>query len=1621
MGIRQSVFSLEEIYGLQVEGNWSTRDDVWLTPSPFTIPVTQYNTGYHAGGYNITADARVVTVERFDFSNDTTDAVPACNLPSSKSTGANQALGNQSYGYTMGGSADPGIADSIVVRIDYSNDSSAPAPGAETWIRLLGSSGASNSNYGYLFGGWSNTTSPTGPYTAISRFDFSNDTSPAPIHNNFVTARVDGAAAGNQTHGYYGGGNNYPTGPYVSYSIVDRLDYANDTVQASPKGPLSAAKYSGMLASGNGSKAYFAGGTAPAIGAQVSTIDRYDYSNDTVTSPPNIWNVNVRFRGNTGDTSGGYYMGGYISSPFTYYSSISRIDYDNDTAALVTKADMISGAYGGFTFASKENDLPSSVLKSATQVRDSGASPQGSDFGYILGGNSSPTDAVERMDFNNDTTTASPKGTLILDGRYRHAAVSSASGGYIAGGRNLPANAELSSVERIDYANDTANMVAKGTLNGTRYAAAAAGNQTHGYVGGGQGTPNKFTKVDRIDYSNDTVAATPVGDLIDNHFFFSAVGNQNFGYFAGAWTTQTSIDRVDYSNDTVAATPVGKMSLRSDNGNGFTAATGNANFGYIGGGGFGGDVSTVDRIDYANDTANTSVRGPLVLSRYGRAATGDQNFGYFSGGGGTDTSSIDRIDYANDTVTSTPKSFMVQNRQQHGATSSRENAMPLRGPGILDGVSTAFISHEFSNPQGTDFGYFAGGAHPSVSDTKATVQRVDFTNDTATAPSRGQLDDAVKNHGGASSTTGGYTFGNFPARSWVQRINYSNDTATAATKGNLNVTKGYVSSTGNEHFGYTIGGGPSPLRTTVDRLDYSNDSADASARRDLTNGRGYHSSVGNQDFGYACGGHVSGIVSTVVRVNYANDLAAEVPRGPLTATRRYNSGTGNANFGYVAGNGSHDNTQVDRIDYSNDTVDATPKGPLTGGYSYHAATSNPDFGYFGGGQNPGTTVHSTVDRINYANDLVKAIAKGPLSIPTNKSAGVSSRAHGNPLLNTVTYTEGTISTANIGYFGGSSTSNENNRIDLDNDTATIVTRGTLAQSATVNQAGTSNGSFGYISGGSPANRTSVNRIDYSNDTTTASLRGPLNTGRRDQGGVGNANFGYVAGGEDPSGAIFGIVSIERIDYSSDNTTTVAKGPLSVSRKRLAGTGNQNFGYFGGGALPERSTVERIDYSNDVANATPKGPLSATSQYLGATGNANFGYFGGGRPSPASRVDRIDYANDTIQASPRGNFEIGLEKATANASNSNFGYFGGGSNLSSVRRIDFSNDTATPVLRGPLTRNMVQEPGVGSRSDGFVPIGPSVVSNAAAMRVTPPTTFGYFAGGEGNSSPGARVDRIDYSNDTAALSIRGDLAVGTKEAGSFSSPFFGYVVGGYVGNRSIVQRIDYANDSATGVTRALMNFGRRHVRGTGNKDFGYVFGGNVPSPRSDIERVDYSNDGNSTLMRGNLTGARYRNVALGNQVFGFAASSGGNGGVKSDIQRLDYSNDTTDAVVKANLGVQRYSLGGTGNSVFGFLGGGYGGTSILERITYASDTLALTPKSNLNIEVGDLAATGNVNFGYFGGGSAQPASNTPGGGSSKIDRLDYSNDTIAPAGTVGNLSLGRRNITGFSAAESANPQ
>ena len=85
-------------------------------------------------------------------------------------------------------------------------------------------------------------------------------------------------------------------------------------------------------------------------------------------------------------------------------------------------------------------------------------------------------------------------------------------------------------------------------------------------------------------------------------------------------------------------------------------------------------------------------------------------------------------------------------------------------------------------------------------------------------------------------------------------------------------------------------------------------------------------------------------------------------------------------------------------------------------------------------------------------------------------------------------------------------------------------------------------------------------------------------------------------------------------------------------------------------------------------------------YFGAVANASFGYFGGGRyPSPTlSSVDRIDFSNDTVTAVEKGPLSVARKGVDATG-NDNFGYFGGGNSgsyVTIVDRIDYSNDTAT---------------------------------------------------------------------------------------------------------------------------------------------------------------------------------------------------------------------------------------------------------------------------------------------------------------------------------------------------------
>lgn len=287
-------------------------------------------------------------------------------------------------------------------------------------------------------------------------------------------------------------------------------------------------------------------------------------------------------------------------------------------------------------------------------------------------------------------------------------------------------------------------------------------------------------------------------------------------------------------------------------------------------------------------------------------------------------------------------------------------------------------------------------------------------------------------------------------------------------------------------------------------------------------------------------------------------------------------------------------------------------------------------------------------------------------------------------------------------------------------------------------------SYGYFGGGTiPGKVTTVDRIDYASDTSTAVAKGPLSLARSGLAATGNLGYGYFGGGSLPGSAS----TVDRIDYANDTSTAVVRGPLSVARSNLGAVGNSSFGYFGGGlALGTVSTIDRVDYASDTSTAVEKGPLSSTRQGLAAIGHSSYGYFGGGAPTPRSTVDRIDYASDTGTAAVKGPLALARFELKA-AGNSSYGYFAGGyagptpGARSYVDRIDYSSDTSTALTRGPLS---------------FVRYDLTATTNSS---------FGYFGGGTNPPAYYTTVDRIDYSSDTSTAIAKGPLSLAREDFGS----------------------------------------------------------------------------------------------------------------------------------------------------------------------------------------------------------------------------------------------------------------
>ena len=1290
--------------------------------STYYIPIANsWESAGAVGTYGWWTGGNTSIVDRVDFSNDSPAAATARGqLP--VATNAPTGFGNSYYGWFAGVNSGA----SQIYRIDFSNDSPAtastrgPLPVGRTRPGSV-----SNNNYGWIAGGGDNPY-----YSYIDRINFSNDSPTAASPRGILNQSKNGlAGAANANYGWFGGGYFFPASTY--YSTVERLDFSNDTATPSLRGTLPSV-FANSSAASNVNYGWWS--NLNSTGNPNSSVYRVDFSNDspTAASSRGFLGYAVQAGAAAGNANFGWFGGGAPSS------TISRIDYSNDSPTTAGIRGPLSVARGNLGATSNYvKALPNFIGVGSVSTGTFGAfgTPVAintitgiafvgsANYAWIGGG---ATTVVDRIDFANDSPLAASPRAILTVAISGAAAAGNASYGWFGGGN------PISAVYRIDFANDNVGTAAstRGPLSSVRNQTGATSTANYGWFGGGS-VPPATSSVDRIDFSNDLAVANIRGPLALARYGLAATGNANYAWWGGGYTPSwnSRVDRIDLSNDSpTAASPRGVLTVARQ----LPAAAGNENYGWWGGGAtaVGTGSAVVDRMDYSNDSpTSTSPRGGLSAARYGLAASGNSNYGWWTGGTTPtpvqSTSVVDRIDFANDSPTGALARAGLSLAKSNLASVSnyvKARIDPRRG-----GLNVNLYAASTSSNTATGVTIY-NGTFAWVSGTSSSVERINFATDSATASVRGPLSLARMLGSTTHNTQYGWFLGGLqPASpyarySLVDRIDYSNDSPTAATvRGNLSIAKAQHASAGNINYGWIAGGetvlGTSSLYSSVDRIDYSNESpASSSPRGPLTAARGYLDATANEFYGWFAGGGFTvspTAYSTVERIDFGNDSpTAAASRSNLQTATYEIAGAGNRNYGWF-NRGGASTSLVERLDYSNDTVNTLLRGSLSQVRSKHSAASNSSYGWWIGGFVTPNPV-STVDRIDFSNDSPTASAsRGPLAATRYGTASASNY----------------VTTLLTGF---------------------VVTQYAKASAAVRTGAGT----YGWFAGGQASVVpvtviTTVNRIDFSNDTSTPSIRGPLAAGAQGAVAAGNANYGWVAGS----------TLVNRIDFANDSPTSASlRGPMNEDRRSRSATSNANYGWFVGGATPidTGSTVERIDFSNDSpTTAGIRGPLSFDRSYLGATGNANYGWFGGGQGSGPqslttfSTVSRIDYANDSpTSAGTRGPLSNIRAFLTATG-NANYGWFGGSASLSTVDRIDFANDSPTSASpRGPMSvaRNYISSSG-----------------NA---------NYGWWSGGWLSPSPGtifSIVERIDWSNDSpTAASPRSSLVTATLDMGATSN-------------------------------------------------------------------------------------------------------------------------------------------------------------------------------------------------------------------------------------------------------------
>lgn len=308
------------------------------------------------------------------------------------------------------------------------------------------SSGPAPVFYGasYINGG-NPATSTTASLQVIDKLSFLDESISTLAATLITSRRLHASTANSGVAGYAAGG--MLTGSTTRTNTVDKINFSNDSV--SEVSNMSTGYFAQCGASNHGISGYFFGGQTS---TRPNAAEKINYSNDSMSALSSIFIATARV-GSAATSNPGLcaFIAGGLNSGGTTLNTIDKVVYSTDTPAtysqtLTNAASSLSGC---------ENN----------QVA-----------GYTMGGFQNPTyrDQSHKILYSTESISNLPVSITV----FQNAGASARYGvaGYWAGGQSTSPT-RLNIIQKIDFSNDTKSNLAS-TLSIARYTAACANNGT---------------------------------------------------------------------------------------------------------------------------------------------------------------------------------------------------------------------------------------------------------------------------------------------------------------------------------------------------------------------------------------------------------------------------------------------------------------------------------------------------------------------------------------------------------------------------------------------------------------------------------------------------------------------------------------------------------------------------------------------------------------------------------------------------------------------------------------------------------------------------------------------------------------------------------------------------------------------------------------------------------------------------------------------------------------------------------------------------------------------------------------------------------------------------------------